>query len=108
MDAVNEAIGINVEMGDRGMLVTTLERSLPVLTRLGDHEAAATLGGALIGPFSRFSSLPITERPARDGALDEASAALGPEAYQGAVRRGESMSYDELERYASDLGQSLT
>jgi hypothetical protein len=103
MAAVHQAIEINLDMGDRGMLVTTLERSLPVLTELGHHETTAVLGGAVTGPFARNSILPVTEHSARASALDRARSALGDDAYDKARQRGASMTYDELAEYSREL-----
>jgi tetratricopeptide (TPR) repeat protein len=91
------------ERGDRPMLSSALQCSVPVLTTLGRYEAAAVVAGAQRAgvatgmPRERLGAL-MADLGIAD-ALDEARAVLGDDEYAHALERGARLSRDEVLTY---------
>jgi predicted ATPase/class 3 adenylate cyclase len=101
IEALRETVAVNAETGDRGMLVTALERSVKVLVDLGEVETACVFVAAL-RPLSRAGALPATERVRFEESLTQARDALGPDTFAARWKQGAAMSLDDLVVYATD------
>jgi hypothetical protein len=76
----------------------TVRNLLELLARLGSHEAAAVLYGAVEAKAPAPEQGPERERLVR--ALSSAEAALGAQGIAAAIERGRSMARDEVIDYA--------
>ncbi len=87
--------------GNRIGLGLTLQRGAGVLARLGEHEPAATLAGAVTAHFLvRAGNIHAQEQAEIDTAQSLARRALGDAAYEAALRRGAAMDDHEIADYA--------
>jgi predicted ATPase/class 3 adenylate cyclase len=93
--ALHEAITCAHDKGDIPALVGSLDYGIQVWAQFGDSEVAATIGGAIAGPLGAIGGL-VYEVPYREGALQQARAALGADAFDAAAARGAVMSLDDL------------
>jgi predicted ATPase/class 3 adenylate cyclase len=108
ISALRESVQVTADSGDRGLLVTALERSVAVLVEVGQPGTAAVIGGVAKGSFARVGHLPPNERSVLQEALTSASAQLGERKYNELTARGSSMSLDELVIYAlTELDRTL-
>ncbi len=83
--------------GDWANLKLSLRRVFGLLTKVGDHRAAAVLYGAL-GAAGATSALPFEPNDAHDvsAAVSQLRAALGDDTFNAAVSEGVSLSEAEL------------
>jgi predicted ATPase len=100
IDALRETVVVNSDGGDRGMLVTALERSVPVLVDAGQLEPAVVIANAVVGPFALLGYLPPNERVRFSEALERAIDALDPDVARAAAARGDALSLEELVIYS--------
>jgi predicted ATPase/class 3 adenylate cyclase len=110
-----EALLQGRERGDLPMLSSALQCSVPVLTALGRHEAAAIVVGAQRAgvttgrPRERLGA--IVSDLGIDDALDEARAVLGEDEYRQALERGARLPRDDVLEYvinALDVAELAT
>jgi predicted ATPase/class 3 adenylate cyclase len=87
--------------GNRLGLGYTLQRAAAVLARLGEHESAAILTGAVTGHFPvTAGNIHAQEQAEIDDAQSLARSALGEAAYNTALGRGAAMDNHETSAYA--------
>jgi hypothetical protein len=101
VEALHRAIAKAHADGDRPTMANAFARSARVMHAAGDHEAAALFSGAVArGVLTKLYAPPLPERANRREMLGCLRSKLGPEAYDGATRRGAAMAYDELVAFA--------
>jgi predicted ATPase/class 3 adenylate cyclase len=97
---LREAVVFSREKGDQIMLTVCVDRAVIVLSRLGRAEPVAVLTGMVerSGPGGA-SIVPGGGEEERTHAISQARAALGPEAFDAAARRGAAMQPDAVVAY---------
>ena len=98
--ALHEAIVCAHDKGDLPALMTALDYGVQVWARFGEPQVAATVGGAVAGPYAAFDSLPTYEVPRREQTLRDVQSELGDDEFTAASERGAAMSVDEIVGYA--------
>jgi len=96
---LREGIAREHDTGDRGVVASTLHTVVDVLGAIGESEAA----GVVVGVVTTGCMADMGFHGDPEGferGRDEAERALGPTAYDAAVRRGAAMSFDEAATYA--------
>jgi predicted ATPase len=104
LSVLREAVLGARDAGDRLSMITALDRTLPLVQRLGDAHATAVLGGIIDGSaFDPLSYMSARDRNERSRALERARAELTPDDYEAARALGAAMPYDDIVQYAVDL-----
>lgn len=89
--------------GDRQGLSTVLARGTFVLHAIGRDDAAAVLAGVVNGGLlAGLQAIPRQEEPGLEAVLAEVAGALGPDAYEASIKKGASLSYNEIVAFALD------
>ena len=107
VEAALEALGNAVTRahanGDRQGMATVAAREVFVLHAAGRDEAAAVLAGVVTGGLLRgLRALPPQEEAGFEQLLDAVGASLDALDFEAAVKRGRTMSYNEVLAFATD------
>jgi predicted ATPase len=99
---LRDALGYSADAGLRATVLSALDRAVIVMANVGNPECAAVLGGAVTsGPLAALDTITFAvEGSMRADALAAVRERLGTTRYQGAIRRGAAMNYEELVDYA--------